>query len=108
MIATEVIDLKNGATHTLAPNVTSLVLAIEVHANPNAEIHFETSHDGVTWFDAMSPLVGDSSQPTKLISFDSQAENLLQHVRVQIFLNGTQSNAISAGIAEIKLFFGRR
>jgi hypothetical protein len=112
MIATEIKDLTDGSEVTLPSNARSLVLEIQVHANPLATIKMQTSHDGVLWHNAMAALAGDAAVPNKILSFDDSSENLLQKVRILIELDDGNGNissttAVAAGIASIKLFFGR-
>ena len=116
MVASEIKDIKDGSEFTLPSNARSLLLEIIAHANPLFRITLQTSHDGVTWHDVGSPLVGDSAIPNKLLSFDDSSENFLQKIRILVEEDTSSSNdwsviasstAVAAGIAEIKLYFGR-
>lgn len=111
MVGSEIKDLKDGEELTLPSNARSLMLEIETHISPLHRIKLQTSHNGVLWHDTMAPLVGDAALPSKLLSFDDSSENFLQKVKIVVEedQSGTwvASNAVDAGIAQIKLYFGR-
>jgi hypothetical protein len=116
MVGSEIRDLKDGEELTLPSNARSLMLEIEGHASPVHRIKLQTSHNGVLWHDTMAPLVGDAALPSKLLSFDDSSENFLQRVRILVEEDTSANNdwsviasttAVDAGIAQIKIYFGR-
>lgn len=113
MVGSEIKDLKDGEEFTLPSNARSIMLEIETHISPSHRIKLQTSHNGVLWHDTMAPLVGDATLPSKLLSFDDSSENFLQKVKIVVEEEDQQnstwvaSTAVDAGIAEIKIYFGR-